>query len=208
MEQPSWPFDGGEQPCCRGSEDGTLGSWATFVTPSLRVWVHCRLWGSQDGLPGFPDLNFLVRIVYQHLLCFNSSSCHREWCLVGALSSEGAWRLTENAGALPCLPVPAGALSCWVQSLREEPPVRPLLPAEMPRAVVCRGALGLVDQDAGGVWAVRPTAPSSRRPWPPLPVSSQALRLPEEEEAHLLNVALESEFPMVRRCWGGPACFL
>lgn len=87
----------------QGSEDGTLGSWATFVTPSLRGLGALQAVGKPGWSPGFPDLNFLVRIVYQHLLCFNSSSCHREWCLVGALSSEGAWRLTENAGALPWL---------------------------------------------------------------------------------------------------------
>lgn len=83
--------------------------------------------------------NLLVRIVYQHL-CFNSFSSHREWCLVGALSSEGVCRPgweTEVGRPWPAprLPVLAGALLVFgvMQSLREEPPVFSLLPAEMPR---------------------------------------------------------------------------
>ena len=103
----------------------------------------------------------------------------------------------------PRLPVLAGALLVLgvMQSLREEPPVFSLLPAQMPPVCGllrspgfggcrCRGCVG---------WAYR--CIFLQAALAPLPISLQALRLPEEEEA-LLNVALESEFPVVRRCRG------
>lgn len=116
-------------------EDEKLGSWAMFVTRPLPrpVGSGCTAGFGEAGMvsPGFWVCNFLVRIVYQHLLCFNSLSSHREWCLVGALSSEGPGDSMRTPMRPFCLPAPP--CRCWGPSLREEPSSSPSSRLRCPR---------------------------------------------------------------------------